>query len=624
MYRVCRSGWPCSQNSSFKLLHDLVRRTAVPTAVKCVPTVRRFSDNAHTFESMLAGRRAEARRSILVQVSSERSYPELATYCGQFGTIASAHHYCVGGSQQGDEDCHYIVVEFDEPGAADAAIGSAVFNEEKPGVRARSIFLWFRAGPKAKLAEKQPKLGAVEGSRGVDSGELRELLLSAEGVEDQLKVLHRTTCLNDVGKRLRFLAVRQVESSLQGMFPQAVAFPFGSSVNGFGKMGCDLDIILDLDSEANLKQSKSSRLVFHTKAANSNERTQVQRQLESIGDVLQLFLPGVNSVRRILKARVPIIKYHHEHLDLEIDLTMNNMTGVHMSELLYLFGQIDQRVQPLTCCVRRWAQAVGLTNHAPGYWITNFSLTMLVMYFLQQLSEPILPPVNRLFANATRSDLRISEDQISCSFLRDLSKLDFKTTNATPLDDLLLQFFEFYSHFDFNQRAISLNIGASILKPDHSPLYIVNPLETVLNVAKNVNLEETELFRIQVRNALWLLDTHDRATTAAGDEWGLVSLLWNKSTVKERITPQMFFTKRLLNVRDIFDETDAKATATTAPPPATTEYKNRTVQNQVVGIQRATREQIGKMAKHTLSGGESGTSTTNGGGVKLKRNAKRR
>uniref|UniRef100_A0A1Q3F3W0 Putative polya rna polymerase mitochondrial n=1 Tax=Culex tarsalis TaxID=7177 RepID=A0A1Q3F3W0_CULTA len=580
---------------------------------------------------MLASRRAEARRSILVQVSSERSFPELATYCGAFGAIASAHHYCVGGSsQQGDEDCHYIVVEFAEPGAADAAIGSAVFNEEKPGVRARSIFLWFRAGAKPKLAAVKAASGfeltTVEGSRAMEIAELRELLLAAEGVEDQLRILHRTTCLNDVGKRLRFMAVRQVESSLQGMFPQAVAYPFGSSVNGFGKMGCDLDIILDLDSEANLKQSKSSRLVFHTKAANSNERTQVQRQLESIGDVLQLFLPGVNSVRRILKARVPIIKYHHEHLDLEIDLTMNNMTGVHMSELLYMFGQIDPRVQPLTCCVRRWAQAVGLTNHAPGYWITNFSLTMLVMYFLQQLPEPILPPVNRLFSNATRSGLRISEDQISCSILRDLSKLDFKSTNATPLDELLLQFFEFYSHFDFNQRAISLNIGTSILKPDHSPLYIVNPLETVLNVAKNVNTEETELFRIQVRNALWLLDTHDRATTAAGDEWGLASLLWNKAAVKERITPQMFFTKRLLNVRDIFEEADGPRAATTTTTKTNVEYKNRTVQNQVVGIQRATREQIGKMAKHTLSGVESGTTTTTGGnsGVKLKRNAKRR
>lgn len=614
MFHVCRSNWRAPQVSSLKVLCDVLKNNVflrVPSE-KCGPTVRSVSGSTHTFEMMMNNRRAEARRSILVQVSSERSFPELAKYCTQFGTIASSHHYRVGaGAGFGDDegDYHYIVVEFSEPEAADAAIRSAVFNEEKPGVRARSMFLWFRAGTRPKLTAKEVKgneerkvrLSSVEGTKIVGDDELKELLMSAENIEDQVKILHGATCLNDIGKRLRFLAVRQVESSLQGMFPQAIAYPFGSSVNGYGKMGCDLDLSLDLDSEAGVKQNPDSRLIFHTKATNPNERSQVQRQLESIGDVLQLFLPGVNSVRRILKARVPIIKYHHEHLDLEIDLTMNNMTGVYMSELLYLFGQIDQRVQPLTFCVRKWAQAVGLTNHAPGYWITNFSLTMLVMYFLQQLKEPILPPVNKLVQNATQKELRIVGNQMNCCFLRDVGKLDFKSTNTSSLDELLLQFFEFYSHFDFNQRAISLNMGSSILKPDHSPMYIVNPLETVLNVSKNVNLEETELFRIQVRNALWLLDTHEKSTVTGGSEWGLVSLFGNK--VKDRITPQMFFTKRLVNVKDIFDEVVND----------TVEYRNKAVRNQVTNIQKATREEINKLA-----------GTGSGGGIKLKRNAKRR
>lgn len=635
MYHVCRSSWRAPQLSAFNGLFSVLKKAVLPhqhtTALKCGPITAPHRSvtsgaNAHTFESMLASRRAEARRSILVQVSSERSFPELAKYCAQFGTIASSHHYRVGASGDDETDYHYIVVEFSEPEAADAAIRSAVFNEEKPGVRARSIFLWFRAGPRPKLAvkeakgkdEKKAKLNSVEGSRIVGDGELKELLMSAESIEDQIRILHGATCLNDLGKRLRFLAVRQVESSLQGMFPQALAYPFGSSVNGYGKMGCDLDLILDLDSEAGAKQNPDSRLVFHTKATNPNERTQVQRQLESIGDVLQLFLPGVNSVRRILKARVPIIKYHHEHLDLEIDLTMNNMTGVYMSELLYLFGQIDDRVQPLTFCVRKWAQAVGLTNYAPGYWITNFSLTMLVMYFLQQLKEPILPPINKLVQNAAPTDLRITDSQINCSFLRDITRLDFRSTNRSSLEELLLQFFEFYSHFDFNQRAISLNVGSSILKPDHSPMYIVNPLETTLNVSKNVNLEETELFRIQVRNALWLLDTHEKPTATEGTatEWGLISLFGNK--VKDRITPQMFFTKRLVNVKDIFDDESMAPNGELA-----LDYKNKMVRHQVASIQKATRQEINKMAAGTTTT-TTGNNNGNSSGIKLKRNAKRR
>ncbi|XP_055541581.1 poly(A) RNA polymerase, mitochondrial [Wyeomyia smithii] len=625
MYKLCQTSWRRTQSCSagFNLLCDVLKHT-----VRVTPAVRLASDNGHTFDAMLAKRRAEARRSILVQVSSERSSTELSAYCAQFGTIVSSHHYRVGGTPSGsgedETDCHYILVEFNAPEEAETAMQSAVFNEERPGVRARSIFLWFRAGPKPQLAAKKThsksevnraKLSTVDGSRSIKDMELKDLLLSAESIRDQIKVLYEATCLNDLGKRLRFLAVRQMESSLQGIFPQAVAYPFGSSVNGYGKMGCDLDLVLDLDSEAGSQQNRDSRLVYHTKASNINERSQIQRQLEAIGDVLQLFLPGVNSVRRILKARVPIIKYHHEHLDLEIDLTMNNMTGVHMSELLYLFAQIDPRVQPLTCCVRKWAQSVGLTNQAPGYWITNFSLTMLVMYFLQQLSDPILPAINKLTQSATKADLRITANHVSCSFLRDVSRLDFKTKNTAKLDELLLQFFDFYASFDFSQRAISLNLGSSILKPDHSPMYIVNPLETTLNVSKNINLEETELFRIQVRNALWLLDTHDRSTRTSGDDWGLVSLFGNKTT-KDRITPQMFFTKRLVDVKDIFEDAAADTGV---------DNRNRTVKQQVASIQKATREQISKLAKQSDSGlANNGGSTSSGNGIKLKRKAKRR
>lgn len=34
------------------------------------------------------------------------------------------------------------------------------------------------------------------------------------------------------------------------MFPLAVAYPFGSTVNGFGKMGCDLDMVLRLSDNS--------------------------------------------------------------------------------------------------------------------------------------------------------------------------------------------------------------------------------------------------------------------------------------------------------------------------------------------------------------------------------------
>lgn len=43
---------------------------------------------------------------------------------------------------------------------------------------------------------------------------------------------------------MRFLAARQIEESMSGIFPNMQAFVFGSTVNGYGKSGCDLDLIL--------------------------------------------------------------------------------------------------------------------------------------------------------------------------------------------------------------------------------------------------------------------------------------------------------------------------------------------------------------------------------------------
>lgn len=233
-----------------------------------------------------------------------------------------------------------------------------------------------------------------------------------------------------------------------------------------------------------------------------------------------------------------------------------------MSELLHMLGEIDERVRPLTFCIRHWAKCVGLTNPSPGRWITNFSLTCLIIYFLQQLKQPILPTINYLNKLATSNDIRITEDGINCTFLRDLKKLQFHTNNHITLNELLLQFYEFYSKFDFNNRAISLNDGHSVIKPDHSAMYIINPLEQLLNVSKNVSFEECERFRIEVRNAAWILESEIENNSLIKNNnkdeqqipWGLLNLF--KTPEKTIIYPQMFFKPRMVDVSELFDEKD--------------------------------------------------------------------
>jgi poly(A) RNA polymerase, mitochondrial len=245
-----------------------------------------------------------------------------------------------------------------------------------------------------------------------------------------------------------------------------------------------------------------------------------------------------------------------------------------MSELLYLMGEIDNRVRPLVCAVRRWAIAVGLTNPTPGRWISNFSLTLLTLFYLQK--QDVLPSLGTLIALAGKlmltpchvliitvikklknlnifvlgpNDTRLTAEGINCTFLRDLSGLAL-SKNEDSLENLLFGFFEFYSNFDFGTKGLSLVAGKEIVKPDHSPLYIENPLERYLNVSKNLSPEETTRLKVELRNAAWMME--DKAEVREGVAWGLLKLIATKKGFKSAQAK----TFRLVQVKDLFIEED--------------------------------------------------------------------
>ena len=76
--------------------------------------------------------------------------------------------------------------------------------------------------------------------------------------------------------------------------------------------------------------------------------------------------------------------------------TNSSRSGFYMSELLYLFGELDYRVRPLVFTIRRWAKDQGLIQDLrPTPSFTNFSVTLLVLFFLQK-KYGMLPPIREL------------------------------------------------------------------------------------------------------------------------------------------------------------------------------------------------------------------------------------
>ncbi|KAJ8976319.1 hypothetical protein NQ317_010273 [Molorchus minor] len=90
----------------------------------------------------------------------------------------------------------------------------------------------------------------------------------------------------------------------------------------------------------------------------------------------------------------------------------------------------------------------------------------------------------------------------------------------------LIEFFEFYSQFDFFDKSNMFKRGGSFDEPEFSAMYIINPLERGLNVSKNVSLEEVDRFKVEVHNAAWTLESQENK----GSNWGLLSIFENKKS----------------------------------------------------------------------------------------------
>lgn len=173
-----------------------------------------------------------------------------------------------------------------------------------------------------------------------------------------------------------------------------------------------------------------------------------------------------------------------------------------MSELIYVLGQIDSRVRPLILLIRLWAKAADVTSSTPGMKISNFGLTSLVIYFLQQLEHPILPPVGRL------------DDS------------NFKSKNRSSLAHLLLEFFDFYGNFDFEQYALSLNTADLLEKPRNSAMYVINPIDGFRNITKVVTNKQCQLLQKKMMLAHGLLaDKLDGFGPKSENRKGILALL---------------------------------------------------------------------------------------------------
>ncbi|XP_056340535.1 poly(A) RNA polymerase, mitochondrial [Oenanthe melanoleuca] len=487
-----------------------------------------------TFAEVQTERLDQAERTVLIKCPSKINEKKLLQYLSSHGNVKSHFFFENRGIN--------ALIEFSEKGSIASlqdAVGIPSASEHHVVPFKSRLFTFTLKNPGSQRTEETPL--HLSPQCHIPVKDLIEKLCLADSISSQMYILLNEYQLTEENIKLRFLACSLVRDFTYAYFPDSTVKPFGSSVNTFGKLGSDVDMFLDFrDAGKHATKTKKGpfEMEYQMKRLPS-ERLATQRILGVIGDCLDNFGPGCVNVQKILNARCPLVKFSHQPTGFQCDLSVSNSIAIRSSELLYIYGCLDSRVRALVFTVRCWARVHGLTNSAPGTWITNFSLTMMVMFFLQRRSPPIIPTLDQLKELADEKDKHIIGGY-DCSFVSDLRKIK-PTKNTETLDVLLGEFFEYFGNFDFRKNSINLRKGKEVNKPESSPLYIWNPFEQDLNISKNVNQPQLEKFVAMARESAWILQKEDKAQQIMDKEpWGLAALLIpfgksNSSKMKNRM-----------------------------------------------------------------------------------------
>nr|5WU5_A Chain A, Speckle targeted PIP5K1A-regulated poly(A) polymerase [Homo sapiens]5WU5_B Chain B, Speckle targeted PIP5K1A-regulated poly(A) polymerase [Homo sapiens]5WU5_C Chain C, Speckle targeted PIP5K1A-regulated poly(A) polymerase [Homo sapiens]5WU5_D Chain D, Speckle targeted PIP5K1A-regulated poly(A) polymerase [Homo sapiens] len=381
-----------------------------------------------------------------------------------------------------------------------------------------------------------------------DSHQLAKALAEAADVGAQMIKLVGLRELSEAERQLRSLVVALMQEVFTEFFPGCVVHPFGSSINSFDVHGCDLDLFLDLGdleepqpvpklppASPLLEDREEGDLGKASELAETpkEEKAEGAAMLELVGSILRGCVPGVYRVQTVPSARRPVVKFCHRPSGLHGDVSLSNRLALHNSRFLSLCSELDGRVRPLVYTLRCWAQGRGLSGSGP--LLSNYALTLLVIYFLQTRDPPVLPTVSQLTQKAGEGE-QVEVDGWDCSFPRDASRLE-PSINVEPLSSLLAQFFSAVSSWDLRGSLLSLREGQALPVagglPSNlweglrlGPLNLQDPFDLSHNVAANVTSRVAGRLQNCCRAAAnYCRSLQYQRRSSRGRDWGLLPLL---------------------------------------------------------------------------------------------------
>jgi DNA polymerase sigma len=308
---------------------------------------------------------------------------------------------------------------------------------------------------------------------------------------------------------------------ISGIFPPGEGHVclFGSSRNGFGSPGSDVDMCLFLSE------------------GNKVTMTEKQATVAAMGQVL--ITAGMEEVQVRATSRIPIILFKDPASGLDCDLSLHNALAIRNTDLLLTYSCLDHRVRSLAYVIKRWARHRKMNSPGDGT-LSSYGFVLCLIHYLQIIEVPILPNLQGLPSDwdgevlsgkpvdQVNFDISIT-DNTPCNtyFLKPTQKQftllqNEAKKNKMTTSELLFGFFEYYAwKFDYRRDIVSINMNRFSPQPMranmklykaeidcwsiHDRLSIEDPFESFYNVAHVIKPVQMAYIRREFLRAHTLL-----------------------------------------------------------------------------------------------------------------------
>uniref|UniRef100_A0AC35UDN0 PAP-associated domain-containing protein n=1 Tax=Rhabditophanes sp. KR3021 TaxID=114890 RepID=A0AC35UDN0_9BILA len=259
---------------------------------------------------------------------------------------------------------------------------------------------------------------------------------------------HSTVSQTEANLNRKLYLRDMIYYTISPMFPLCGLYIVGSSLNGFGNNGSDMDLCLMVTNKE-LDQRKDAVPILN---AIKNKMSKI----EWVGNL------------QLIVAKVPILRitFGAPFQDIVVDLNANNSVGIKNTHLLCAYSNFDWRVRPLVSVIKEWAKKRGM-NDANKSSFTSYSLVLMVIHYLQSgIPVKILPSLQNMFPERFNNKCDVRNLNVALSL--DLPPTDkWKFNSDISLGEMLLGFFKYYAtEFDYDEDAISVRLGTKLTRKD--------------------------------------------------------------------------------------------------------------------------------------------------------------